>query len=263
MTTKHWAAVSAFILLFLVMYFGCDTKPPEQVAIEKSRALNAESTDIANLEQEAMATLEGVAANDVLAAQTQVRSADADSLRSLALQELSGAWYRAGFPPISGFYAEEVAELEGTAESWSIAGTTYTIGMRSATEEKVKNFCRNGAIRAFESAISLDPSDPGPRINLALVYTEAPASDDPMRGILMLRSLNEEYPENTSVLMNLGRLGLQTGQFDRALERLEQAYQLDPEDVRVICLLAQAHGGLGNQEESARFGALCEQASGG
>ena len=65
MTIKHWAAISAFLLLFLVMYLGCDTKPPEQVAIEKSRALNAESTDITNLEREAMASLEGIAANDI------------------------------------------------------------------------------------------------------------------------------------------------------------------------------------------------------
>ena len=83
MTIKHWAAISAFLLLFLVMYLGCDTKPPEQVAIEKSRALNAESTDVTNLEREAMASLEGIAANDILAAQTLVSSAESDSVRSL------------------------------------------------------------------------------------------------------------------------------------------------------------------------------------
>ncbi|MBR9919771.1 MAG: tetratricopeptide repeat protein [Bacteroidetes bacterium] len=258
-SSKQWITLGAFAVLFLVLYFQCETKPPAQKAIEKSRALNAESTDINALLKEAKASLDSRASNDILAAEAMVDQAETDSARSLALQELASAWYAARRPGISGFYAEEIANIEASAEAWSIAGTTYSICLQQTQSEKIRSFCRDHAITAFESAISIDPSEPGPRINLALVYTDAPPPDQPMKGILMLRDLNEQFPENTGVLVNLGRLGIQTGQYERAIERLSKAYELDPNDPRAACFLAQAYEGAGNPAEAQKFGNICQQ----
>ena len=46
MTKLQIGTILTAIALFLGLYFGCDTNPPEQAAIEKSRALTVESTDI-------------------------------------------------------------------------------------------------------------------------------------------------------------------------------------------------------------------------
>jgi cytochrome c-type biogenesis protein CcmH/NrfG len=85
----------------------------------------------------------------------------------------------------------------------------------------VKAFCNQRAVQAFENAISLNPDNASHRLNLALTYTEMPPEDNPMKGILLLRELQEQYPENTQVLNALGRLAIQTGQYARAVERLD------------------------------------------
>ncbi len=42
---------------------------------------------------------------------------------------------------------------------------------------------------------------------------------DPMRGIMMLREIAEDDPGNTEAQWHLGLFSVQTGQFDKALER--------------------------------------------
>jgi cytochrome c-type biogenesis protein CcmH/NrfG len=106
-------------------------------------------------------------------------------------------------------------------------------------EEKVIEFCANRAIQAFENAISLDPSDITNKVNLAVCYAERPPQNNPMKGILMLIDLNKKHPENVPTLSTLGRLGIQTGQFEKAVARLELALQIEPKNIKVNCLLAQ------------------------
>ena len=80
-------------------------------------------------------------------------------------------------------------------------------------------------------------SDIDNEVNLALTYVEVPLEDNPMKGILMLRELNENHPENVTVIMQLARLSLQTGQFDKAVERLEKVIELRPSSANAYCCL--------------------------
>ena len=49
MLRNQWISIIATLLLFVVMYFGCDVKPDEHKAVEKQRLDNAESTSISSL----------------------------------------------------------------------------------------------------------------------------------------------------------------------------------------------------------------------
>ena len=184
--------VGAAILLFAILYFGCDTKPVTQKAIEKERALSVESTNIEALLLEAKATLQANVASNILALEKQMNDATEDSLQIGFMKELSGEWYRAEHPAIAAFYAEQIAEKTATEDTWSIAGTTYTICLQRSEVEKVRSFCTNRAIAAYENAISLNPTNVAHQTNLALVYTENPPQENPMKGILMLVDLNKK-----------------------------------------------------------------------
>lgn len=251
-------AVGAAILLFVVLYFGCDTKPVTQRAIEKERALAVESTNIEALLTEAKATLPPGTANDILALEKQLADTQADSAKSNVLVELSRKWYQAKHPAIAGFYAEQVAENSETETGWSVAGTTYTICLQRSELEKVRDFCTNRAVAAFEKAISINPNEVAHRTNLALVYTENPPQENPMKGILMLVDLNKQHPEDTGVLTNLGRLAMKTGQFAKAVERFGQALTLEPDNRDAICMISQAYGELGNTAAAEKFGERCQ-----
>ena len=244
------------VLLLFVMYFGCETTPPTQKKIEKERALTSQSSNIGALEKDAKANLSSDDANLILAIEKEFEGVDSLS-KIPVLKKLSSEWYRIGRPDIAGYYAEEVAKIDGKEEAYSIAGTTYAICVQRIEEQKIKDYCTERAVKVFEDAISLNPDNTTNRVNLALCYTENPPENNPMKGILMLVDLVKKYPDNALVLSNLGRLAIKTGQWEKAKERLEKAYSIESENKEIICLLAQTYKGLNDEEQATKFDDMC------
>jgi len=261
MTKLQWAVILSAVALFFLLYFGCERTPPDIAALEETRGLAAEATTPEALIDEAKAELEAAQAAKVEALRQEVESTMQDSVKAAVYQSLSSEWYKFGYPAIAGYYAEELAGLRNTEESWSIAGTTYSICIQRSEAEKVREFCTARAVRAFENAISLNPDNTAHRVNLALTYTTNPPPDNPMKGVLMLRELNQDEPDNVLVLNALGRLSIKTGQYDKAVERLEAALQNEPGNANTICLLAQAYEGKGNGGKAQEYAEKCRSLS--
>jgi len=258
MQKQQYIAVSSALVLFLLLYFGFDTIPPKQKSLEKSRALNIETTSVTNLIKEASVKLDKSQSSIIEAINLDLQKSATDTIKRVnVLKSLSGTWYDFGYPAIAGSYAEEIATIFKDEASWSMAGTTYAICVKNSQDEKVKSFCSKRAVKAFESAISLAPEKIEPRINLAICYVDNPSQDNPMQGILMLRELNTKYPQSVPVLNQLGKLALQTNQIEKALERLEAAIALEPENKNTICLLATAYKNAGDQAKSNEYQKKC------
>jgi len=183
-----------------------------------------------------------------------------EATRESLLEELAGEWYQAGHPAISGIYARRIAEIGSTEEAWSIAATTFSICLQQdGADDKTRQFCASQAEQAYQAAISLDPKDPENRINLALTYTDYPPRDNPMKGILLLRDLEKQYPENARVYTTLAQLAIKTNQLDRAALRLEKAAELEPDNPDAICPLARVYENLGRQAEATKFAERCSE----
>lgn len=260
MTKSQIAALVSAIALFLAMYFGCETKSKDQQSLEKTRVFTAQSTDAEALIRQAQDRLSAESRNAIGAIEHELELAQNDSITYTdGLIRLAGAWFNAGEPAISGHYAELVAKRLQTEDAWSKAGTTYAICLQRSEEEKVRSFCTQQAVAAFESAISINPDNLAHRVNLAVVYAENPPKEEVMRGITMLLELNRQHPENVSVLNNLGRLAIKTGQFDKAVQRLERVLELEPGNPTATCLLADAWNGAGDLAKAEQFAKACGQ----
>ncbi|MBI1224566.1 MAG: tetratricopeptide repeat protein [Bacteroidetes bacterium] len=262
MSKSQWTLISVAILLFAILYFGFDTKPSKQKAVEKQRAGAFSSTDINSMLVDAKASLSTQAAASVMALEGDVEKASPDSAKAESYKQLSSFWYQLEKPGIAGYYAEKVAEITREEEAWSIAGTTYSLCVQREQEDKIKSFCTEHAVQALEKAASLNPSNIQHKVNLALVYTENPPKETPMKGILMLVDLNKQYPDDVLVLTQLGRLAIKTGQFDRAVQRLSRVVELEPDNKAATCLLAQAYEGMGESAKAADLKSKCEKLSG-
>lgn len=250
--------LSSAALCVALMYFGCDTKGSQQKEVENIRNQNLEATSVDNIIREARTALTDEQKSYVEALQMDVTAAEGDTLKSIEkTKNLSATWYELGYPSLAGYYAEEVALKAGTEDTWSVAGTTYSICVQNTADEKEKQYCSKRAVLAFEKAISLAPEKIAPRINLALCYVDNPPADNPMTGILMLRELDSKYPDNPMVLTQLGRLAIKTNQFDKAKERLERVYTLDPQNSVAICLLAEVYRQL-NDVKAEDFTNKCK-----
>lgn len=61
-------------------------------------------------------------------------------------------------------------------------------------------------------------------------FTNIRNGDSPeaqMMGILKMRSLAEEYPENSDLQWNMGLFSMQSGQFEKALDRFKNVLKID------------------------------------
>lgn len=261
MNRTQWIVVLVSGALFLLLYLGFDLTPGKHREVEKQRAVAAVSTDISVILKEASSTL---SADDAASVNVLLAAAEKspDSAKASYYQQLSGLWYDFKRPDVAGYYAEQVALLGGGEEAWSIAGTTYSICVQQEKNEKIKAFCTQKAVEALEKAVSVNPGELRHKVNLALVYAENPPKDNPMKGVLMLVDLNEKNPGQPMVLTQLGRLAIKTGQFEKAVERLEQAVNADPGYVMANCLLVQAYEGVGMQDKAAAFQQKCNELSG-
>ena len=259
MTKGQILAIAGALLLFVGLYLGFDTKPDSQRRLERARALQAESTGLDQLIEDAKAHISASEASEIQSLEAALASVSDDTARIGLLRRLSGVWYRAGQQPVAGAYAEQVAELENTDAAWSVSGATFFNALVAATDPTLRRYTAEHARKAFESAASLNPEKVEHRVNLALVYAEEPSPENPMQAVLMLRDLEQKFPTSPAVYNALGRLAIKTNQWERAVERLEKAYSLDPENPNTPCLLAKAYQGLGNTDKANAFAEKCNQ----
>lgn len=240
--------VSVSVSLFAVLYFGGRTTPNSRPDIEKTRALRAESsTDSDLIISSAKADFTEEQLVTILEIELSLPLQLTDSLRAESFKNLSKEWNSLGRFDIGGIYAQKVAEIFNTEESWSITGTTFGMGQKRAANEETQTFCAERAVAAFNKAIELNPDEVQHKINLALIYVE---TSQPMQGISMLRDLASKNPKNTSVLLALGQLSVRSGQYDKAIERYQEIVKIESDNLRAHYALAQIYQSLGKIQDA-------------
>jgi tetratricopeptide (TPR) repeat protein len=259
MTKTHYLVLFLALVLFFGLYLGFDTKPTGQKTVEKSIATQEESTSFESLLSDAKAQLTATQKSAVAELEQKSASAKNDSERVQLYKQLSGLWYGLNQIAVAGGYAEQSATIENADSSWSVVGATFFNALLANQDPVVRSYCADHAAKAFESAASLNPTKVEHRVNLALVYAENPKPDNPMQAVLLLRELESKHPENPAVYNALGRLAIKTGQWQRAIDRLEKAWSLDKKNPNTPCLLAKAYEGAGQMDKSAEYAKICNK----
>lgn len=257
MSKIQLVSIFGALCLFALIFFGLDTRSDEVQVEEKNRAMNQEVLNVNSLIRDAKKNLSNADADLITLLERKVLDSTSDSTKVESLKSLASAWYDFRNPIISAHYAEMIADEEKSADAYSISGTTFMLAMKEQEEDRVKTYCSKHALEAFEHAISLEPKNVQHRINHALCSVEHPPKENPMKGILELINLNKTHPDNASVLYQLGRLGIQTGQFEKAVGRLKKALELEPTMSKAHCLLSEAYNKLGDEANASIHRAKC------
>lgn len=252
MNRHQITVISIAVLLTLVLFFAFGKVPKEagQAKEPEKSTVSPTTQFLETAEVQAKTKLSKAQVDEVNAIEETLSKTKINSTKVELYKKIASFWYKANKPEVSGLYANKIAEITNDKEAWQIAGTTFRIALQSDDEEAVKDVCSQMAIHAFQKAIAIDSSNVNYQMQLAMVYVDKPLTDNPMKGILMLRDLNTKYPKNADVNIQLAKLAIRTGQFDKAVERLEKALALSPQTLSINCLLAEAYNGNGNIEKA-------------
>ena len=101
-----------------------------------------------------------------------------------------------------------------------------------------------------EEAVRVGPNYVPARELLAGYLLEA---DDPAGAMTLLGPVFEAYPDRYETAVRLGEARVRTGDFEGALDPLTRALELRAPDADLLVLLATTHLVLGNEESAGRF----------
>ena len=249
--------VSIAMLLLVGLYLGVRKKPLSHKDIEIARMQEAGKASINDIINHAKSALNETERNAVASLESELNIAGNDTTRLDVFKQLSSTWYQKQQFAASGFYAEEVAQLENTDSSWSISGVNYALCFTNTDKqnnERVYNFCYEKALTAFENAASIAPENIVHKENLAYCYTQNEDFQQVMQGVKIYLGILEQDSTNVKVLLALGKMSVdRSGDFGKALPRLEKAVQLAPESFEVNFYLGQTYIGLNRSSEARPY----------
>ncbi len=171
--------------------------------------------------------------------------------------QLSEFWKEQQDPALAAYYVYQYAQADHTKPAFENAGDALLSVYKSGSDSVISNNLITFALRSYEEAVRIDGSDVELKIKLADVYVQG--SQEPMKGIGILRQLSDSLPDNIPVLLALGRLSIQSGQFDKAKERLQKVLKLAPQNTEAMYFLAIAEAQLGHTDEAIRMFEMCKQ----
>ena len=145
------------------------------------------------------------------------------------------------------YYAGRYADSYPEVDHWRKAGDAYYAAYTFAVEEAKSQQLSNQARAYYDKILDSGVKDLDVKNNIAmmLVYTS-----NPMQGVMMLREILAEAPENELALFNMGVLSVESGQFERGLERFKKLVEYHPDNLEGNYWLAVCLNETGNREEA-------------
>lgn len=239
MNRGQWMVLGVAAGLFLLL-----SALPKVVVEDDAVSLGA----AADAQEEAASHMEPVTPAQRLAislARKQFDQAEGEAKRS-ALDSLVSCFVAANRYDSAALYAEGYASATGLASDQAKAGDlfyeafTYALSKEKAMEMGAR------ARALYEAAMAQGGEDPRMRVKVGMTYT---ASESPMQGILMIRKVAEEHPENAFARKQLGLLSINSGQYEKAVGHFSRLLELE-QDLEGLYYLGIAYVQLDRHEEA-------------
>ncbi|MCS7005853.1 MAG: tetratricopeptide repeat protein [Cytophagales bacterium] len=191
-----------------------------------------------------------VVENDAVAMRSQIDSVTTEHVKMSSEQKnridslkhyLSTSAYKASLDSLiaifqrfqmydsAGFYAEYVAKRFPSKELFKQAGDLYYEAYTYALNSQKEMHLSEKVREMFQKAQQLGENNPDMQVKIGMTYVN---SATPMQGIQMIRDVLAQHPRHRLALLNLGILSMQSGQYEKAIERFETLKTIDSTDVQ-------------------------------
>lgn len=241
-------AIAISFLLLISMYLFLDIRPSN---LEPASAAEDVSLDLDPLGY-ILAYNEQLEENKSKKINLLLNELDADIEASLKLNLIDSVikFYEQNEQfNFSAWFHSKKAEILQTSESWQVAGKRqYSVSQNEAYEADFNQVLRVEGIQSYQKAIELDSSNLDVRVDLATCYLDDEKTT--MEGITLLLGVIDEDSLHINANILLGRFGIVSSQFDKAIKRLENVLSLQPENTEALFLMGEAYVGLGETDKA-------------
>ncbi len=268
MRKVHFISLFVAIALTAALYFLVNTKPPK-VVNEKGttagpmqggqgmqpHAHAAPPTD--SILTAARTQLPAHAVSEITAIETQLSGITDSTKMAPVYTELAKAWQQHKQLPVAAYYLSKAAKLENSEKKLNFAGQFFLDLVHETSSESVRMWEAEQAVSCFQRSLELNPGNDTTKMALAATYIEGVG--ETMQGVQMLLGITREKPDNVPANLMLGRLSVQSGQFDKAIQRFETILKQEPKNTEALYFLAESYKGKGNKEKAIALFEECKK----
>ena len=183
--------------------------------------------------------------------ENSVKRGDVNTQLVAANTQLANFWKDSlhSFEPYA-FYLSEAAKLDKSEKNLTFAAQLILADLRGETDEAKLNWKAAEAIDLFERAIALNPENDDLKIGLGSCYVFGKGRfggpEETMKGIQQLLAVVHKDSTNMKAQLALGVGGFVSGQYDKALERLQRVVKAQPDNAEAVTYLAQTFEAKGD-----------------
>jgi len=197
------------------------------------------------------------AADTVLTIENELAAIRDSSRMAVVFMRLSKIWERNKQLPVAAYYGAKAAKLENSEKKLTFAGQFFLQLMENEGSASMQAWEAGEAVSCLEQSLKINPDNEETKLALASGYIEG--TGEPMRGVQILLAITREKPDDIPANMLLGRMSVQSGQFDKAVGRFETVLKQEPDNKEALYFLAQAYEGKGDKKKAIELLEKCKK----
>ena len=249
--------VASGLVLLLSLYFWGRTRPhaSKTPAAQAATDHKEEQLASASILETAKSRLSPERQAWLTAKENEVVRGDVTAQKIRLYDELASFWKDSAhvFEPFM-YYLGEKSKLENSEKSLTFAAHLYLKQLKGVDQHALQVWMANQAADLFKQALTLNPGNDSSKIGLGSSYIfGASGASSPMEGIQTILGVVQKDPDNMYAQFMLGYGGIMTGQYDKAIERLNLVVQAEPDNTEAVFLLAEAYERHGENAQAARW----------
>jgi tetratricopeptide (TPR) repeat protein len=166
-------------------------------------------------------------------------------------QQLAHFWAdsAAAFEPYA-WYEAEAARLENSEKNLTFAAHLFLNNLESEGDPEKRKWEALEAKDLFERSLKLNPENDSSIVGLGACYLFGGISAMPMEGILKIKSVLDKDSTNIYALMTMAKGSLISGQYDKAISRLESVNRIQPDNLEAIMLIADTYERMNDKKNA-------------
>lgn len=162
--------------------------------------------------------------------------------------QLARFWFDSArvFEPFA-WYEAEAARLENSEKSLTFAAQLFLDNLQIDEVAQRRQWKALQAKDLFERSLKLNPDNDSAKVGLGACYLFGGIVATPMEGIMKIREVADKDSTNTYAQITLARGSVMSGQYDKAIGRLEIVNRQQPGNVDAILMLADVYERIRNK----------------
>ena len=255
MRKKQFILIGSGALLFCLIYFFGRTVPAKSNSpVTKAGTSAGKSADMVDTKS-VLAAFKLELTPDQQAYVNQLETAvvrgDVKEQQIKVYRQIATFWLDSAHMRVPfAYYSGMASKLENSEKSLTFAAHYFLEGIRQQGDPGLKRWMASEAKELFEKALVLNPNNDSTKVGLGSCYLFGNISENPMQGITLIREVVERDPDNMFAQLMLGLGGMESGQFDKAIERLSKVVAKQPKNLEAILTLAEAYERSGDKKNA-------------